>query len=244
MEKLRPFKLIIGLLIAFAVVYFFPWKNIDWGIIKVNPGKTITVTGTAESTQKNEVASFSAGVSAVKDNKNDAINEVNSKIDDLTKKVKEFGIKSEDVKTENLSIYQEEQTYYDDGVQKTRPGQWRVSNSIRITLREAGRATDLANLLTSSGATNVYGPDFSIEDTETAETALLGEAIKNAQDKASQIASSSGAKLGKILNIVEGSQVPSTSRYYEIGAGGAGGGGLEPGSTRISKTVTVTFEIR
>jgi uncharacterized protein YggE len=59
---------------------------------------TISVTGEARSKQKNQLATFNAGVNLVKDKREDATNEMNSKMKALSESLKTFGIKSEDIK--------------------------------------------------------------------------------------------------------------------------------------------------
>lgn len=208
------------------------------------PTNVVTVTGVAQSKEKNQIANFSAGINVVKDNKQDAINEVNQKIADIIEAAKAFGIKAEDIKTQNINVYQAEETYYEDNRQKTRPGQWRVGNTIEVILRDVERAGALADTLTKAGATSVYGPNFSLEDTKEIEKGLLAEAITDARKKAELIARGSGRKLGKIITVTEG-YVSSPPIFMQGGGGGMGGGGpVEPGSATVSKSVTVTFQLQ
>jgi len=222
-------------------VYFLPWDSINWGKLQLFPSQTVTVFGEAKTQQKSQVATFTAGVNSVKDNKDEAVAEVNQKIDALISAIKKFGIKPEDIKTQNLSIYRQEESYWENDRQKTRPGQWRVDNSVEITLRDVDKTSALMELLSQSGATNVYGPNFTLDDTQESEKGLLQEAIKNATEKAQIIAQSSAKKLGKIINVTEGQQ-SSGIRYDGMGAGG--GGPVEPGTGTVSKTVTVVFELK
>lgn len=224
--------------------FLLPWQSVKWGNISVSPGNNVTVYGEAQGQQKSQVAVFSAGVSAVNDNKESAISEVNLQVQKLIDAAKTFGIPPEDTKTQNLSVYQSEETYYEEGRQKSRLGQWRVNNTVEIRLKEVERSSDLADLLTNSGANNVYGPSFSVEDSTEAENALLDTAIKNAQAKAELIAKATNRKLGKVLSVSEGGV---QSPIYSLKADGLGGGGgtpISPGSQTVSKTVTVTFELR
>jgi len=230
-------------IILLAGVFFLPWNQVRWGKIENTVPETTTVTGSADSQEKSQIASFTAGATAIKDDKQEAINEVNGKVEALVSSLKNFGIAEKDIKTENLSIYQDQETYYEDGRQKTRPGQWRVSNSISITLHDVDKASDLAELLAAGGATNVYGPNFSLDDTSQAEQDLLEQAIENAKQKAEIIATASGRKLGKVINVTEGYQSANVYSAYRDLGGGGGGGGIEPGTGTVSKTVTVTFEL-
>lgn len=224
-----------------AGLYFIPWRSVTWGRLKLTPGDTVTVTGEAKTKQRNQKATFSAGVSAVSDNKDTAVSEVNRKIGAIVEAVKAFGIKAEDIKTQNLNVYQGEETYYEDNRQKVRPGQWRVSNTVEITLSDVDRAGGLTDILTKSGATNIYGPNFMVDDTADVEGGLIEEAMKNAREKAVRVAAASGRKLGKMVSFTEGYQPVAVYRMEGSGAGG--GGGYEPGTATVTKTVTLTFEL-
>lgn len=234
----------IVIVILLLVVLVFPFKQIQWGKVELLPAQTVTVMGEAKTQQQNQIASFNAGVSTVNDNKEAAVAEVNQKTESIIVAVKTFGIAESDIKTENLSVYQQEEQYYEDGRQKSRPGQWRVNNSIIITLRTIDRASELTTLLTAGGATNVYGPNFALDDTKEAEVGLIGEAITNARQKAEAIALASGKKLGAVISVSEGAAQPGVVSYAMRDGAGGGGAPVEGGSGTVFKTVTVMFELR
>ncbi len=235
--------LLSGLVLT-GVSFVVPWSTVDWGSFALKPARTVTVVGEARSQKKSEVASFSAGVSAVGDDKEKTISEVNSKVAAIIASVKVFGIKAADIKTQNLNIYQNQESYYEDNRQKQRPGQWSVSNSIEIILRDVDRADALAELLSKSGANNVNGPNFSLDEDVGESDNLTSEAIENAKVKAERAAKAVGRRVGKIYSITEGTLSGGAFPMYRLQAGGGGGAGLEPGSATISKSVTVVFELR
>ncbi len=233
--------ILVGLLFVVGVSFLLPWNMISWGKIGVQPINSVTVVGEARSQQKTQIAMFSAGVNAYGDDKQVAVNDVNKKVDAIITAVKEFGVKAEDIKTQSLNIYQNQEQYYEEGRQKTRPGQWNVSNTIEVKLLDVDRAFSLASVFTKSGATNVNGPNFSFDDTTGASNELFDQALKNAGEKAAIVAKSSGRTLGKIISVVEGYAPAQT--FYRMEGGGGGGGGIEPGSGTVNKTVTVTYEL-
>jgi len=229
-----------------AALYFLPWKNIDWGKISVVPTETVTVSGQAQSVVKNQIAGFSAGVTVSNNDKATAVNEVNSKMTVLVKAVKDFGIKEADIQTQQASVYQDNFWYVEGGVSKSRKGQWTANNSIEITLRNVDRAQQLTDLLNTSGATNVYGPNFRMDDTNQAEKSLYAVAMKDAMDKADIIARASGRKLGRVLTVSDNGS--SSNIVYPMMArtdmaGGAVPAPVEAGSTTLTKNLTVSFEL-
>lgn len=237
---------LMSIVVVLAILYFFPWNTITWGKFTFTPERMVTVTGYAESKEKNQIANYSAGVNAVKDSKDEAVKEVNDKIKAITEAVKTFGIDPADIQTQSMSVYQRQESYYDEtGVQKSKPGQWDVNNTISVTLRDVARASAMADLLTKSGATNVYGPNFQLDTTKKAEDSLMADAIADAQIKAEAMAKASGTSLDKIISVAEGSNGGVSYPLYAMGdRGGGGGAALEPGSTNVSKTVTVVWSLK
>lgn len=233
---------VILVVILLIGVFLIPWRFVNWGKLELLPASTITVSGEARLEEKSQIAAFTAGVTAINDDKETAVSEVNQIISEIISAVKTFGIAEEDIQTSNLSVHQIQESLIEDGARRVRLGQWRANNTIEVTLRDVGKTSALADLLNESGATNVYGPNFSLDDTQESEVILLEEAIDNAREKAEKISESSGRKLGKIVTVIEGVQQASgIFKGLEMASGGTP---VEPGTETVYKTVTVTFELR
>ncbi len=232
------FHSLLFLVISLAAVYFVPWRGVKWGQIQLAPAQTITVTGFAQQKQANEVASYTVGVRASHENKNQAVAEVNEKINTIIEQLKQFGIEDEDLKTQNLSIYRQDE-------RKDEAEKWWVSNNINVTLRDIDRVESLTNLLSETVATNVNGPNLRLDETQDHDTELMGDAIADARKKAEKMAAASSKKLGEVVNISEGgvANSPILFRAETMGMGG-GGAPIEPGTSTVSKSVTVVFELK
>lgn len=236
-----------SLLVIFLVVYFFPWRNVNWGSLGVRPDNTVIVTGYADTDQKNQVMVFSASVYAINPDKNEAQKQVNTTISNITTAVKNFGVPEGNIKTTSLSLYKIED-YYNGNTPFA--GQWRADNTVEVRLENADpdRSSRLTEILTSNGATNVYGPNSYVGDVKEIQKDLLEAAINDARDKADRIAKSSGKKLGSVISVQEGGDSGYGYPMYSMmdrGMGGGGGGApIEPGSTKVSQTVVVTFELK
>ncbi|KKT68098.1 MAG: hypothetical protein UW64_C0029G0003 [Microgenomates group bacterium GW2011_GWC1_44_37] len=106
-EELDRFiKWVLGGLMVLGALYFFPWGDITWGKIVMKNEAMVTVSGYAESDEKNQIAMFSAGVQAFNDDKEMAVNEVNKKMTEIIKLVKGLGVKDDDIKTQQINTYQ------------------------------------------------------------------------------------------------------------------------------------------
>lgn len=234
--------------VIFVAIFVTPWSNINWGKIEFLPGSTITISGQADKEERSQIARFSVGVMANGDTKEAVTNEVNEKVTKIIQAVKNFGIPDEDIKTENISVYESPQVeilIYPPVPRESAP--WAANNTISVILRDVDRASALADLLNASEANQVNGPTFSLDDTSQAEAELLKEAIEDARKKAEIIAEASGRRLGKIITVTEGgSAMPILYRGLEaaVDSGGVVPTPVEPGTETVYKAVTVVFELR
>lgn len=233
-------KVIIALVLIIILVLVLLKMRHGWTMDRFGQRDTVTVVGESSSKQKNQIASFTAGVNVINDKKEGAVNEANKKMNDLVDSVKQFGISSDDIKTQNMSVYQQQDSTKQNGI-----NQWVVNNTLEITLRDVSKAQDLANLLNKSGANNVYGPNFTVEANSSNGNDLFGSAIDDAKEKAQIIAKSAGRKLGKVINVAETNSGSIAPVYKTMSVDSLGAGAVaEPGTSTISKTLTVVFELK
>lgn len=239
-------KIILVTVLVLLAVYVLPLNRINWGKISTVQPELVTVSGEAKTVVKNQLASFSVGVNAVNDNKEAAVGEVNSKMEAVIKSVKDFGIKEADIVTQNMSVYQNRNYYMENGVQKMRKGQWSASNSIEVTVREVSKVQALADLLNTSSANNVYGPNFRLDDTNAIELGLYDAAMNDARAKAEAIARASGRNLGKVMVVNDNG---GGQNYFSLPVSGGGmatdkvSAPVEIGSQTVTKNITVSFEL-
>lgn len=230
-------------------VLLFPWRLVDWGKIRMAEEEIVTVSGYAEGVVENNVASFTARVEAFNDDKEVAVEAVNKGMSDLIEAVKYFGIDEDDIQTQRVSVYQREEYLHDDEgwSGEVREGQWRASNSIEIVLREVERASELATLLSEAGAVDMYGPRLTVDSQgrQIAEKKLMAEAVEDAREKAEIMAEAAGKRLGEVVQIAE-SGVSGVVRMESMASLPKAGGGIpiETGSSEISKSVVVVFELK
>lgn len=251
---------IVGVIVIFIIAGH--WFNINWGRLEQGTPATITVTGMADDNQINQIATFRAGAEVSDVSRETAVEQANSLVADLIAQVKNFGIPAEDIQTENLNVYEYTEprevimiapaTGNSAGVSagsaasSTDEKMWRASNTIVITLRDASQASDLATLLTNAGATTVSGPSFAVDDTTDIDQQLLQEAMQDARDKAATLLAGSGQKITRIVNIYENESYNPYPMYRESAVSALDSSmpvPVEPGSTNVTKSVTVVFEI-
>lgn len=254
------FKFLIVFILGFAA--YFLIQNFTSLTLFNSEKSIITVQGSAQENVSNQLAEFSAGIEVIAPTKEQAINNANQVVDQLLIDVKNFGIADEDIQTGHVSVYQENE---DEIVPLANPeimigeenitgktGDWRANTSITISLRNEQsellkqESEELLHILNKSQANYVYGPNFRLDEQNVSETELINNAIADARNKAEAIAIKNQQKIVKILEIIEGDAGNYRSFYSKELAVSSDISvtSLEPGSSNLSKTVVVTFQVK
>lgn len=236
---------LIGVISAVSLVSFLGLSSITYFS---NSKNLIHVSGTSNKDISNQIAEFTVTFTSENSDKGKAEKENNNKVNKFLDDVKKFPIEEKDVTTDNLNIYQEEDGYYDDNnVYRTKLGNWVYSQSIKIKIRDTKKVNEFVNLAGRNSTSNIYGPNFTVDTSSLNETEIYQAAFEDAKQKAEGIAAKSGRKLGKAVSIEESQfLIPSVGVMARSGGGGGGGGGgaeLPSGSTNVSKSLNVIFEL-
>ncbi|MCA9370086.1 MAG: SIMPL domain-containing protein [Pseudomonadales bacterium] len=245
-------------LVVLALLALFPWKDINWGSINIQPAETITVSGYATSMEETQIAHFSAGAEASGSDPQALRNQVDSIIAATVQQLLDLGISRNDIQTQSTSLYEEpadagqpitlEYRVDPDGNAippegvESGSGQWRASNTISITLRDISKADKVLSILSTGDLTNVYGPNFMLDDTIAAQEELLAQAVANARQKADTLAMAADKQVVEVVSISEGGFVGGYMPMMLESA--ATTDAIMPGTEQVSQSVTVVFAIR
>jgi len=188
-----------------------------------------------------DTASVQAGI-VVSDAKN--VQEAQTKINDINNNIvaalQKIGIKKEDIKTSNYSI--SPNYNYQDG-ENAITG-YNGNTTLSIKVKNTENLPSVITEVTKSGANQIYDTQYTIDNPDKYREQARNMAIKNAKDQAQKLADQLGIKLGKVVNIVE-SQNANQPPYqaFSLEAKGAGGApDLQPGTQKVTSTVTLFFE--
>lgn len=213
------------------------------------PMDTITVIGTGSAAGSPDIATLEIGVEIRNEDIAIAFSETNNTIDDVIAAMVEAGVAREDIRTTGLNIYRD---MYGNPMSSGMVGEgmpvYVVSNNIRITIRDIANVADVINAAVASGATNIYGLNFGIDNRATLESQARADAIADARTRAEELASLAGAELGDIVIISEYSGGYSPFDLMNLAApriesGFGGGAAIEPGQLSVTVQVQVTFRI-
>ena len=103
------------------------------------------------------------------------------------------------ISTENYTIYQEYEYVKDRRV----AGDYRVSNEIKIFLKNKELASSIIDAAITAGANSLSSLTFTVSNPDLAIKQARTAAVQNAQESARLIAGTSGSELGKVLKIEE-----------------------------------------
>ncbi len=166
---------------------------------------------------------------------------VNSKLNQLESKLRDLGIKKEDIKTVGYNIYPDYE----------KKGNFRVSARLKVTIREMSKVGRVMDVAGQFGLNEVSGPDFelSAEKKEKALAEARKEAVGKAKEKAKELAKLVGMRLGKIVNVDEKVDGwPNLwARDFEpiqaLNSGRENKTSIEPGTSEVKVRVVVSWEV-
>src|SRR5690606_33046566 len=118
--------------------------------------------------------------------------------------IKAAGIADRDVQTSGISI--QPQYRYAENQPPVITG-YQASNTVNIKVRDIARLGDVLDALVASGANQVHGPSFEIDQPEAAYDEARQAALKLAQARAEMYAGSLGLRVRRNVSISEGGGV-------------------------------------
>ncbi|MFA6995087.1 MAG: SIMPL domain-containing protein [Patescibacteria group bacterium] len=213
--------------------------------------KNVTVTGQGKITYIPDLAIVNLGVQIDKVAKpEDALNQLNAKVAGIIKSVKEAGISSENIQTQNYSLYA--QYDYKDNVSLISG----YNANEQLTIKVSGYDKDQNKLsrviaaATKAGANQVNSLNFDASNMIDLKQSARIMAIQDAKNKSAALASAAGVSLGEITGWYENliNPVPSYSSSIDAKGGMGAGGGAVPqipaGNQEVIIEIGLTYNIK
>jgi uncharacterized protein YggE len=199
--------------------------------------RTVTVNGSATQQVPNDTAGLGFQVAKERSSRAAALRIVAVRLRAVIAAVEEVpGVGAGDVTTGRISIRK---------VVRDKRTVYRASEGISVTLHQPDRAGEMVSAAVTAGATGSSGPRFFAGDPELAYESTLLAAFDQAKAKASALASRAGATLGLAISIEEGSElVPAQPQAGQKGAAAEPAPPVKPGSSTVTATVHVVFELK
>lgn len=218
---------------------------IPFTVNSINTNKTdsFTVTGEGKVSVPPDVATVNAGIQANAATVKVAQDQINKVINQISAKEKELGISASDIQTNNYNINPNYD--YQNGSQKITG--YNANTTLAIKVKDINKVNSVIDAATANGANQVNNITFDVNDKTKAENTAREQAVTEAKNKAEQAAKMAGFQLGKIVNYsenFEGGPTPIPLMAKVNSTDASTPTNIEPGSSEVKVTVTLSYEVR
>ena len=208
---------------------------------------TIAVTGMAEQEVAPDMAYVEVGISVRADDAEAARAEEAKIAAQIRRSLLGLAITDNDLQNTSYYIYQE-YSVDRDGVRK--PSKFAVDSSMKITVRDLNKLSQVIDNTVQAGATNVNNVVYDLSNKNIVQRQLLSAAVENARDKAAVVANAGSRSLGNMLsadvNSVGGAAIVASGANKlraSAMADEAASTELTPGKIKLNARVQVVFSL-
>ena len=205
------------------------------------PIRTLSVSGSGKVTLVPDIAYINIGVHSEAMDVTAALQQNNELAKQIADALVASGVDAKDIQTANFNIYPK--TDYDPQTGNSTPAGFSVDNTVYITVRDLKVLGELLDTAIRAGANQIYGISFDITDRAAALVQARDLAIKDAQQKAADVAKVSGVELGlvQVINVSDSSYVQPYNQYYGMGGGGAEAKSMDSSVPVSAGQIVITF---
>jgi uncharacterized protein len=225
-----------GVILVSAAVLLLGTAGAAGGSSAAAAQHSIVVSGNGSVSAAPDRAQASFGVSTAAKTASAALRGNAAEMTKVIAALKGQGIATADIRTELVSLSPRYSTNGDVIVG------YEATNSVSVTLRRLDKVGPVIDAAVDAGANQVSGPNLVRADAAGLYRSALRVAIANAKSKARTIASASGLHLRRITDVSEASAAPAPTPLTAK-VGGDASTPIEPGTTLVDATVTVTFSV-
>ncbi|MGE0751011.1 MAG: SIMPL domain-containing protein [Variibacter sp.] len=214
------------------------------------PFPLITVTGEAERSVAPDVAETSAGVTTEAKTVREAAEANAQAMTAVIDAVKAAGVAAKDTQTGQIAVHpiyannqSKKEGRADDG---PRIVGYRVSNQVRLKVRDIAKLGDVLDRAMAAGATDVFGISFTVSEPSKALDAVRAEAMADAKRKADIYAKAAGAQVGRAIDISEASAAPRPMARFAASTANRAMAAPTPvaaGENTLHISISVTYEL-
>jgi uncharacterized protein len=216
-----------------AAVAFVGVGRPDFARGSAASGRTVTVTGTGSVESVPNRAGLSVGVSSDAATARAALAANADKAANVIEALRAAGVAKVDLQTTDVTV----SPRWDD---RGRQNGFTAHCSVRVDVASVTRAGAILDAAVGAGATETSGPSFDRSDRSELYRNALRAAFADARGKAATLAGEAGASLGAVQRIEES---PGVQPMPLFAAARESATPVEPGTTEVQATVTVTFSL-
>ena len=191
-----------------------------------------------------DIATVSAGVTTQARTAVEAMRANAQSMTSVIDRIKALGVAERDIQTSGISLG----AMYDYNQQTQRQvfRGYQASNRVSVTLRDIQRTGEVLDALVAAGATDLGGPDWSIDDDTAARGQARTAAVRRAQAQAleyARLAGYSGVRLLEINETLMPVRPMPMMRQMAVAEAADASTPVQPGMVQSSVNVTVKYEM-
>jgi len=234
--------LVIGVLAYLISLAIFNFKNLPQSY-----PKELTVSAEGKAFAVPDIALLRLGVASEGMSVKKVVEENTEKMNAILQEIKNLDVAEKDIQTANYSLAPRY-----DWIEGERVFQgYTLNQEINVKIRNFEKIGLILEGATEKGANLAGDLQFKVDDLEKVRESARKEAIEKAKAKANQISSTSGLKLGKVVNLYED--------FYGIPYQAAGLGGatkevaasaaqippqIQAGENEITVRITLVYQLK
>lgn len=212
--------------------------------------KNVTITGQGKISYVPDIAIITLGVQIDKVAKpEEALSQLNQKIEGIIKAVKAVGIEAENIQAQNYYLYPQ-YDYNKDNVSLV--SGYNANEQMVIKVKDYDKNPDrLSQVIvaaTKAGANQVANLSFDASNINDLKQQARIKAIADAKEKSASLAAAAGIELKDITGWYENLVNPSSAYATDYGKGGMGSSSVTPqvpaGNREIAIEIGITYNIK
>ena len=243
-STLRPLLLAAALALGTTMTIACAQTTAVPGYAIPTDGTLLSVSAQADATRVPDVATISAGVVTQAADANAAMRANADQMAKVMAAIKAAGIAERDIQTAGISVHP--QYRYAENQPPAITG-YQASNTVNLKVRDIGDLGGVLDALVASGANQVNGPSFEIDEPETAYDEARLAALEKAKARAGTYAKAMGLRVRRVVSISEGGgfqpPMPMMRMQAMDAAAGRAETAVSPGETTLSVNLDVVFEL-
>ncbi len=196
----------------------------------------ITVVGEGAVVAAPDVMRLNAGVEVRRRSAAEAFAEVRTAAARLSEALRGAGIAEEDLRTTELSLGPEYETY-------PKVSAYRAAQGVEVVIRDLARADRVIDAVAGVGEeARLHGVAFEVSDPSAALGRARDRAFADAAAKAAQYAELAGRRLGGVVSVSE--EVERGPQPLRFAAAVEDAGSVSPGRQTLTAVVRVGYRFR
>ncbi len=206
-------------------------------------GPVVELSVTETVNARPDTVEISAGVTTDAATAVEAMRMNAAEMNRVIQRIRALGIDEDDVQTTGINLGARYD--YDQATQRQVFRGYQASNRVSVKLREVEATGRVLDALVAAGATDISGPNFSLENDAQAKAQARQAAVRKAEEMARQYAQWSGYTGVRVLKISEAlyRNPPMPMMRMQAAEAADASTPVAPGLVGSSVTVSVTYEM-